>query len=138
MKEMEINRIRMIIKKSIQRIKELQNEYNRLLLELEQERSKREKAIEEINKLENEIKERIWVGKEVEVNILGNKYSFLTDRDINEAIRIAMFVDEEAAKIKEDDPYSSENTIAILTALNIADKLFAVVSDLEELERYVE
>ncbi|MCK4572325.1 MAG: hypothetical protein E3J23_07830 [Candidatus Stahlbacteria bacterium] len=59
MKEMEINRIRMIIKKSIQRIKELQNEYNRLLLELEQERSKREKAIEEINKLENEIKERI-------------------------------------------------------------------------------
>ncbi|MCK4321168.1 hypothetical protein KAX08_01460 [candidate division WOR-3 bacterium] len=59
MKEMEINRIRMIIKKSIQRIKELQNENNRLLLELEQERSKREKAIEEINKLENEIKERI-------------------------------------------------------------------------------
>jgi allophanate hydrolase subunit 1 len=59
MKEMEINRIRMIIKKSIQRIKELQNEYNKLLLELEQERSKREKAIEEINKLENEIKERI-------------------------------------------------------------------------------
>ncbi|TET98039.1 MAG: cell division protein ZapA [Candidatus Stahlbacteria bacterium] len=78
------------------------------------------------------------MGKEVEVNILGNKYSFLTDRDINEAIRIAMFVDEEAAKIKEDDPYSSENTIAILTALNIADKLFAVVSDLKELERYVE
>ena len=59
MKEMEINRIRMIIKKSIQRIKELQNENNRLLLELEQERKKKEKAIEEINKLENEIKERI-------------------------------------------------------------------------------
>ncbi len=59
MKEMEINRIRMIIKKSIQRIKELQNENNRLLLELEQERRKKEKAIEEINKLENEIKERI-------------------------------------------------------------------------------
>lgn len=59
MKEMEINRIRMIIKKSIQRIKELRNENNRLLLELEQERRKKEKAIEEINKLENEIKERI-------------------------------------------------------------------------------
>lgn len=59
MKEMEINRIRMIIKKSIQRIKELQNENNRLLLELEQERRKKEKAIEGINKLENEIKERI-------------------------------------------------------------------------------
>jgi cell division protein ZapA (FtsZ GTPase activity inhibitor) len=78
------------------------------------------------------------VGKEVEVNILGNKYSFLTDRDINEAIRIAMYVDEEAERIKEEDPYSSETTIAILTALNIADKLFTIASDLEELNSYVE
>jgi len=78
------------------------------------------------------------VGKEVEVKILGNKYSFLTDRDTNEAIRIAMLVDEEAMRIKEDEPYSSDSTIAILTALNIADKLFTIVSDLEELERYVE
>ena len=78
------------------------------------------------------------MGKEVEVNILGNKYSFLTDRDINEAIRIAMYVDEEAARIKEEDPYSSETTIAILTALNIADKLFTIASDLEELNSYVE
>jgi cell division protein ZapA (FtsZ GTPase activity inhibitor) len=77
------------------------------------------------------------VGKEVEVNILGNKYSFLTDRDINEAIRIAMYVDEEAVRIKEEDPYSSETTIAILTALNIADKLFTIASDLEELNSYV-
>ncbi len=78
------------------------------------------------------------MGKEVEVKILGNKYSFLTDRDTNEAIRIAMLVDEEAMRIKEDEPYSSDSTIAILTALNIADKLFTIVSDLEELERYVE
>ena len=78
------------------------------------------------------------MGKEVEVNILGNKYSFLTDRDINEAIRIAMYVDEEATRIKEEDPYSSEITIAILTALNIADKLYTIASDLEELNSYVE
>jgi cell division protein ZapA len=78
------------------------------------------------------------VGKEVEVKILGNKYSFITDRDPNDAIRIATFVDEEARKIKEDEPYSSESTIAILTALNIADKLFTVGSDIEELKSYVE
>jgi len=78
------------------------------------------------------------VGKEVEVKILGNKYSFITDRDPNDAIRIATFVDEEARKIKEDEPYSSESTIAILTALNIADKLFTIGSDIEELESYVE
>lgn len=76
------------------------------------------------------------MGKEVEVKILGNNYSFLTDRDPNEAIRIAMFVDKEATRIKEEEPHSSESTIAILTALNIADKLFAIFSDLEELERY--
>lgn len=78
------------------------------------------------------------MGKEVEVKILGNKYSFITDRDPNDAIRIATFVDEEARKIKEDEPYSSESTIAILTALNIADKLFTIGSDIEELESYVE
>lgn len=78
------------------------------------------------------------MGKEVEVKILGNKYSFITDRDPNDAIRIATFVDEEARKIKEDEPYSSESTIAILTALNIADKLFTVGSDIEELKSYVE
>jgi len=78
------------------------------------------------------------VGKEVEVKILGNKYSFITDRDPNDAIRIATFVDEEARKIKEDEPYSSESTIAILTALNIADKLFTIGSDIEELKSYVE
>ncbi len=78
------------------------------------------------------------MGKEVEVKILGNKYSFITDRDPNDAIRIATFVDEEARKIKEDEPYSSESTIAILTALNIADKLFTIGSDIEELKSYVE
>ncbi len=59
MKEMEIDYIRKIIKKSIQRIKEQQSENNRLRLELEKEKRKTKKAIEEINKLENEIKERI-------------------------------------------------------------------------------
>lgn len=59
MKEIEIDHIKNIIKKSIQKIKELQNENNRLQLELEKERRKIGKAIVEINKLENEIKERI-------------------------------------------------------------------------------
>jgi len=59
MNEIEINHIKNIIKKSIQKIKELQNENNRLILELDKERRKIRKSIEEINKLENEIKERI-------------------------------------------------------------------------------
>ncbi|MCK4422242.1 cell division protein ZapA [candidate division WOR-3 bacterium] len=78
------------------------------------------------------------MGKEVEVKILGNKYSFLTDRDVKETLNIAMYVDEEARRIKEENPYSSESTIAILTALNIADKIFTIGSEIEKLGRYVE
>ena len=77
------------------------------------------------------------MGKEVEVNILGNKYSFITDKNPEEASKIAMFVDELGRKIKEEEPYSSENTIAILTALNIADKYFALASEIEKLKRYI-
>ncbi len=77
------------------------------------------------------------MGKEVEVKILSNKYSFITDRNLDEALSIAMFVDEETRRIKQEEPYSSDNTIAILTALNIADKLFAIASEIEKLENYV-
>jgi len=75
------------------------------------------------------------VGKEVEVKILG--YSFITDKNSEEAIKIAMFVDELGKKIKEEEPYSSENTIAILTALNIAEKYFALAHEIEKLKEHI-
>jgi len=74
------------------------------------------------------------VGKEVEVKILGNKYSFITDKNPEEALKIAMFVDELAKIIKKEEPYSSESTIAILTALNIADKYFELANEIEKLK----
>ena len=74
------------------------------------------------------------MGKEVEVKILGNKYSFITDKNPEEALEIAMFVDELAKKIKKEEPYYSENTIAILTALNIADKYYQLAGELEKLK----
>ncbi|MEO0294033.1 MAG: cell division protein ZapA [candidate division WOR-3 bacterium] len=74
------------------------------------------------------------MGKEIEVKILGKKYSFITDRTEKEAIEIATFVDEIGRKIKEEEPYSSENTIAILMALNIADKYFTLANEIEKLK----
>ncbi len=74
------------------------------------------------------------MGKEVEVKILGNKYSFITDKNPEEALKIAMFVDELAKIIKKEEPYSSESTIAILTALNIADKYFELANEIEKLK----
>lgn len=78
------------------------------------------------------------MGKEVEVKILGNKYSFETDRDSNDALKIAMYVDEIMRETKNESPYESDITIAIIAALNIADKLYELESRLEELEKYVE
>jgi len=59
MNTMNINYLREIIKESIRRIKEQNSEIKQLRLELERDKRKKEKAIKEINKLENEIKERI-------------------------------------------------------------------------------
>lgn len=47
-----------IINKCIRTIKELREENEQLHSELRKEQLKKEKAIEEINKLENDIKER--------------------------------------------------------------------------------
>lgn len=59
MNTMNIDYLREIIKESIRRIKEQNSEIKQLRLELERDKRKKEKAIKEINKLENEIKERI-------------------------------------------------------------------------------
>jgi septal ring factor EnvC (AmiA/AmiB activator) len=53
---MNIDYLREIIKESIRRIKEQNSEIKQLRLELERDKRKKEKAIKEINKLENEIK----------------------------------------------------------------------------------
>ncbi len=56
MNTMNIDYLREIIKESIRRIKEQNSEIKQLRLELERDKRKKEKAIKEINKLENEIK----------------------------------------------------------------------------------
>ena len=58
MNDMDIDYIQKIISKIILRIKELQNENRELRAELQREKNKKGKVIEEIIKLENEIKER--------------------------------------------------------------------------------
>jgi len=75
------------------------------------------------------------VGKTLTVEILGNKYSLDTDRDINEAAEIANFVDRRMKEIKENNPFISPVSVAILTALNIADELYALKKRVKELEK---
>ncbi|MCK4422241.1 hypothetical protein KAW18_05905 [candidate division WOR-3 bacterium] len=54
----DVEHLREIINKCIRTIKELREENEQLHSELRKEQLKKEKAIEEINKLENDIKER--------------------------------------------------------------------------------
>ena len=75
------------------------------------------------------------MGKTLTVEILGNKYSLDTDRDINEAAEIANFVDRRMKEIKENNPFISPVSVAILTALNIADGLYALKKRVKELEK---
>ncbi|MCD6399293.1 cell division protein ZapA [candidate division WOR-3 bacterium] len=75
------------------------------------------------------------MGKTLTVEILGNKYSLDTDRDINEAAEIANFVDRRMKEIKENNPFISPVSVAILTALNIADELYALKKRVKELEK---
>lgn len=75
---------------------------------------------------------------ELEVTIMGKEYSFITDNNKKEARLISRFVDNEAKEIKENNPYSSDSTIAILTALNIADKLFKLARNVDRLAEIVD
>lgn len=75
------------------------------------------------------------MGKTLTVEILGNKYSLDTDRDINEAAEIANFVDRRMKEIKENNPFISPVSVAILTALNIADELYTLKKRVKELEK---
>ncbi|MCD6276667.1 cell division protein ZapA [candidate division WOR-3 bacterium] len=74
------------------------------------------------------------MGKQVIVEIFGNKYTLDTDRDINEATRIAGYVDAKMKEMREKFPYTSPISLAILAALNIADDLYTLQKKIEELE----
>ncbi|MEA1913317.1 MAG: hypothetical protein U9N06_05745 [candidate division WOR-3 bacterium] len=58
MKKIDIDNLQKIIKDSIKTIKELKSENEDLRREIEKERKKQKEALEELNKIEDKIKER--------------------------------------------------------------------------------
>lgn len=74
-------------------------------------------------------------GRSVKVEIYGVQYTLKTDgSDVEKVRRIAQYVDGMMKQIRQKRGYSSPMELAILAALNIADKLY---ENNERVERVV-
>lgn len=68
---------------------------------------------------------------EVEVEILGETYKLRTEMAPDYMQRVAQHVDRTAREIREDGGLKDQRTVAILTALAVADQLFRMRDGVE-------
>lgn len=61
----------------------------------------------------------------VRVNIYGEEYSIVADTDVEYVREVAGYLDRQMREIAEKLSNKSPARVAVLTALNIADELFA-------------
>jgi cell division protein ZapA len=76
--------------------------------------------------------------RRTEVKIYGERYIIKSDLDPEIIVRIAEYVDEKMSQIKQNAPIISTSKIAILAALNVAEELFQLRLQMEEMENVVE
>lgn len=69
----------------------------------------------------------------VKVKIHGQEYPIRARGDEDYIKRVARYVDERMSLIEEQTSVNSSTRLAILAALNIADELFSVQSEKEQL-----
>lgn len=69
----------------------------------------------------------------VNVVIHGQKYPIMVQDDEEYIRRIANYVDERMAQIQKETSVNTLSSLAILTALNIADELFNTQSEKDRL-----
>jgi len=67
-----------------------------------------------------------------EVEIFGTTYTIKGDEDPEYISQLASYVDQEMRSITGKTSTVSTTKVAILTALNIADKLFKIKNSVEE------
>jgi cell division protein ZapA len=76
-------------------------------------------------------------GTTVWVSILGQEYPVRAEADADYIREIAAFVDARMRMIQQSDPERPALKVAILSALNLTDELFALRREKQELaERY--
>lgn len=74
----------------------------------------------------------------VRVTILGQEYPVRADADAPYVREIAAFLDARMRRIHEAEPGRQPLRVAVLAGLNLADELFTLRRELQELERQYE
>lgn len=75
----------------------------------------------------------------VKVQILNKEYTIKTKGQTPEyVVKLASVIDEQMKLVRTQNPVLSRDDIALLTALNIADELFKIKQDYDELVRLIE
>lgn len=69
----------------------------------------------------------------VKIRIYGQEYTIIGERSQDEIIRAAQYVDERMQFIGRNSNLGSTTSLAVLSAVNIADEIFSVKSELEQL-----
>ena len=71
----------------------------------------------------------------VTVKIMDRDYTLVSDDSREHMQRVANFVDDKMRETFSSNKKLSTSMIGVLTALNIADELYKVISEKEELEK---
>ncbi|WP_101773125.1 cell division protein ZapA [Peptostreptococcus faecalis] len=74
----------------------------------------------------------------VSVTIDGIEYQITGEKKEAEIVKVAKYIDSELRKISKAAPSLSKTSAAILTSVNIADKLFDNMSENEELKNKIQ
>ena len=70
----------------------------------------------------------------VKIRIYGQEYTIIGERSEEEIIKIAQYVDEKMHFIGRSSMLGSTTSLAVLSAVNIADEYFAQTDELERLK----
>ncbi len=69
----------------------------------------------------------------VKIRIYGQEYTIVGERSQDEIIRAAQYVDERMQFIGRNSNLGSTTSLAVLSAVNIADEIFSIKEELEQL-----
>ena len=69
----------------------------------------------------------------VKIRIYGQEYTIVGERSQDEIIRAAQYVDERMQLIGRNSNLGSTTSLAVLSAVNIADEIFSIKEELEQL-----
>lgn len=76
--------------------------------------------------------------RSIEVQILGQSYTIKTDEDEEYIKSLARYVDEKLREVYSFSPNITNLKAAIISALGIADELFKLRRQQEDLDKFIE